>query len=68
MTTYRYDLSLDDSEIISLTAALKMYEKYCVEQLADGPKAPYWAHHKSIKEIQSRLLNNVIQMSGNSFE
>jgi hypothetical protein len=67
MTTYRYELSLDDSEMIALTAALEMYEKYCSEQLADGAKAPYFAHHDSLRSIQSKLLKNTSQTSGNNF-
>ncbi|SEG11644.1 hypothetical protein [Nitrosomonas ureae] len=67
MTTYTYELSLDDFEMIALMAALEMYEKYCSEQLVDGAKAPYFAHHNSLRRIQSKLLKNTSQTSGNNF-
>lgn len=64
MTTYMYKLVFGDSDMIALTAALDMYEKFCTEQLANGPKAPYWAHNESLKRIKSRLFDDTTQLSG----
>jgi len=67
MNAYKYELSLNDSEIIALEAALMMYQQHCSERLADGPKTPYWAHKKSIETIQAKLYANTSQISGNNF-
>ncbi len=64
MTTYCYDLTLDDNEMIALEAALNFYLDHCNDQLKDGPCSPFWAHRESIRKILSRRLDNVQQVSG----
>lgn len=59
MTTYSYTLVMDDRERIMLEAALKMMLDHCNAELADGPKAPYWAWRRSAKEVLSRLRENM---------
>ena len=64
MTTYSYNLALDDSEMIALEAALNFYLRHCSVQLKDGPCSPFWAHRESIRKILARRLDNVQQVSG----
>ena len=64
MTTYCYDLTLDDGEMIALEVALKFYLDHCSDQLKDGPCCPFWAHRESIRKILARRLDTVQQMSG----
>ena len=55
MTTYRYIIELDDSEVIALEAALNLLEEQCIEQLSNGPKAPFWAYQQSARRILKKL-------------
>ena len=55
MTTYSYNLVLNDSEAIVLEVALEMMIKECQAELANGPKAPFWAWQRSAKDLLSRL-------------
>lgn len=66
MTTYLWKLELSDSQVVALKSAIHYYMKHCEDQLRDGPKAPYWAHHKALDGMsQSFLITG--QMSGNGF-
>ena len=67
MTTYRYSIDVDDGEMIALSAALEMYLRHCNEQLAEGPKAPYFAHRHSILDIQKRLYDKATRTSWSKF-
>jgi hypothetical protein len=67
MTTYSYNLVLDDGEIIMLKAALKLMVSLCDEQLRVKPEAPFFAWKHSAEKLQTRLCSNVVQQSGNTF-
>ena len=67
MTTYSHKIILDDGEIITLKSALEHYRDVCRAELASGPKAPYWAHARSIDAIMGRLYDDVQMTSTNSF-
>ena len=67
MTTYRYSIDVNDSEMIALSAALEMYLRHCNEQLAEGPKAPYFAHRQSILDIQKHIRDKPTRTSWSSF-
>ena len=64
MTTYCYDLTLDDGEMIALEAALNFYLIHCNDKLKDGPCSPFWAHREAMRNILARRLDSVQQMSG----
>ena len=66
MTTYSYTMELDDTECITLTAALDLLEAKCVAELSDASMAPYHAHLKNIGSIKKKLYANATQMSGNN--
>jgi hypothetical protein len=67
MTTYAYRIALDDSEIIAVREALTRYQSFWDEQLAQGPRAPYWAHRRSIEAVLNRLESNPQMASTSSF-
>ena len=67
MTTYQYTITLNDSEAITLKAALVLMIKHCQEKLDEGAGAPFWAHKHSAQDILKTLYDNTIQTSGNNF-
>ena len=67
MTTYSYTITFDDSEIIMLEAALKLFKDHCQKKLDNNEGAPYWAHKQSVISVQAKLHSNTQQMSGNNF-
>jgi hypothetical protein len=67
MTTYRHDISLNDSETIMLEEALKLMIKECDNKIAQGHHAPFHAHKNSAEKVLSRLYDNQTQTSGNNF-
>ena len=66
MTTFAYTIVLNDSERIMIEAALNHMIELCDKELADGPKAPFWAHKNSAQSVLKKLDVKAIQMSGNS--
>jgi hypothetical protein len=51
MTTYRYKLPRDDSEMIALQAAITHYRDVCLQEIAKESGAPYWAHNEALQRI-----------------
>jgi hypothetical protein len=69
MTTYTYNLSLDDREVIALKHALKCYMSSEVQELiAKNPTIGAWGNTEIIRDIVERRLNaNVELRSKNNF-
>jgi hypothetical protein len=69
MTTYSYNLSLDDSESIALTHALKCYLSSEVQALiASNPSIGTWGNTTLIRDIlENQLHANVELASTNNF-
>lgn len=67
MTTYSFPITLNDSEAITLTEALKLLIKKCDRNLMFGARAPYWAHKQSAVSILEKLYENPILTSTNNF-
>ena len=69
MTTYSYNLSLDDSEAIALKRALKCYLSPEVQALmAANPNIGLWGNMELIKAIVEKKLNSNVELaSTNSF-
>jgi hypothetical protein len=67
MTTYSYRVTLNDSECIAVKEALEQYRNFCESKLADGPRAPYWAHRQAIDAVLDRLFANAQMTSTSSF-
>ena len=69
MTTYSYNLSLDDSESIALTNALKCYLSPEVQAfLAANPSIGTWGNTKLIRDILENQLHAKMELtSTNNF-
>lgn len=67
MTTFAYRLILDDGEAVAVQAALAHYLDLCKSELADGPKAPYWAHHQALLSVEKRLRADRMMTSTSTF-
>ncbi len=70
MTTYSYNLSLDDSESIALTNALKCYLSPEVQALiAANPSIGTWGNTILIRDIlENQLHANIELASTNNFQ
>lgn len=64
MTTFSYTIELDDSERITLDAALAMLKDACELQIAAEKEAPIPAYLRNIASIQHKLTNGGYQVSG----
>ncbi len=61
MTTYLYNLSLDDSEAIALERALKCYLSPKVQALmAANPDIGLWGNTELIRAIVEKKLNSKV--------
>ena len=67
MTSYAYEILIDDSEMIMLTAALELMIDHCQKKIDEGEGAPYISHMHSAESVLKKLYNNIIQVSGNNF-
>ena len=69
MTTYSYNLSLDDSESIALTHALKCYLSPEVQALiAANPSIGTWGNTTLIRDIlENQLHADLVLKSTNNF-
>lgn len=68
MTTYTYNLSLDDSEAIALERTLKCYLSTEVQALmAANPNIGLWGNTQQIRNILKKLNSNVEVASTNNF-
>ena len=67
MTTYSYNITLNDSECMAMEDALKLLIDFSQERIAEGEGAPHHARVSDAKEILERLNQNVTQTSGNNF-
>ena len=68
MTTYAYTITINDSEVIMLKAALELMIKHCQQNLDEGAGAPFWAHRQSAQSVLEKLYDNTIQTSGNNLQ
>jgi hypothetical protein len=69
MTTYTYNLSLDDRESIALQRALKCYLSPEVQAcIAANPSVGLWGNTELIREIVENKLNSNVELaSTNNF-
>ena len=65
MTTYSYNLSLDDSESIALANALKCYLSPEVQAfLAANPSIGTWGNTTLIRDILENQLHAKMELTG----
>ena len=68
MTTYSYNLSLDDSEAIASERALKCYLSQEVQAvITANPNIGLWGNTQQIRNILKKLNSNVQVASTNNF-
>lgn len=67
MTTFAYHITLNDTEYIMMSAALKLMIEHCQQKLDEGESSPYRAHKGSAERVLSRLRDDMEQTSGNTF-
>lgn len=68
MTTYSYNLSLDDSEAIALERVLKCFLSPEVQAfMAANPNIGLWGNTQQIRNILKKLNSNVEVASTNNF-
>ena len=70
MTTYSYNLCLDDRESIALTNAMKCYLSPEVQSfIAANPSVGIWGNTALIREILENKLNASVELaSTNNFQ
>ena len=67
MTTFNYNLVLDDNESIMMSAALELMIKHCEDQIKTKPESHFSFLLESAIAVKSRMYSNTVQMSGNNF-
>lgn len=67
MSTYKHTIELNDSESITLRAALDLLKEECNSQIANKQAAPWKAYLHSIAGMQAKLASGAQQTSGNTF-
>jgi hypothetical protein len=68
MTTYLYNLSLDDSEAIALERALKCYLSPKVQALmAANPDIGLWGNTELIRAIVEKKLNSKVELKSTNY-
>jgi len=67
MTSFSYNLTLEETEVITVKAALELMIERCDKNIAKGEKAPNWARKDAAESVLSRLHDNATQISGNNF-
>lgn len=63
MTTYKRNIDLDDTEALTLRAALALLQEECNIHIANKQAAPWKAYLRSIASIQNKLSNGAEQTS-----
>ncbi len=56
MTTFAYQPTFRDGEVIALKAAILHYMEYCDKMTQDGEEAPYSAHMTSLAIAFAKLM------------
>ena len=63
MTTYAYNLTLDDREVIALNHALNCYMSSEVQELiSKNPAIGAWGNTEIIRDIVERQLNANVEL------
>ena len=68
MTTYSYTLVLNDSEMITLNAALGLMAEHCDRELKNGAQSPFFVWRRNAEQIQARLCANRLRTSGGGID
>jgi hypothetical protein len=67
MTTYRYTLNLNNSEIHLIKSSLDLMIEFSEEMIKKGEKVPYYSNILTSKTLKEKLFENTTLMSTNNF-
>jgi len=67
MTTYRYTLNLNDSEIHLVKLSLDLMIEFSEEMIKNGEMIPYYSNILTSKTLKEKLYENTTIMSTNNF-
>ncbi len=67
MTTYRYTLNLNDSEIHLVKSSLDLMIEFSEEMIKKGEMVPYYSNILISKTLKEKLYENTTLMSTNNF-
>ena len=67
MTTYRYSLNLNNSEIHLIKSSLDLMIEFSEEMIEKGEMVPYYSNILTSKILKEKLFENTRLMSTNNF-
>ena len=67
MTTYRYTLNLNNSEIHLIKSSLDLMIEFSEEMVEKGEMVPYYSNILTSKTLKEKLFENTTLMSTNNF-
>ena len=67
MTTYRYTLNLNDSEIHLVKSSLDLMIEFSEEMIKEDKMVPYYSNILTSKTLKEKLFENTTLMSTNNF-
>jgi hypothetical protein len=67
MTTYRYTLNLNNSEIHLIKSSLALMIEFSEEMIKKGEMVPYYSNILTSKTLKEKLFENTTLMSTNNF-
>lgn len=67
MTTYRYTLNLNNSEIHLIKSSLDLMIEFSEEMIDKGEMVPYYSNILTSKTLKEKLFENTTLMSTNNF-
>lgn len=67
MTTYRYTLNLNNSEIHLIKSSLDLMIEFSEEMIEKGEMVPYYSNILTSKTLEGKLFENTTLMSTNNF-
>ncbi len=67
MTTYRYTLNLNNSEIHLIKSSLDLMIEFSEEMIEKGEMVPYYSNILTSRTLKEKLFENTTLMSTNNF-
>ena len=67
MTTYRYTLNLNNSEIHLIKSSLDLMIEFSEKMIEKGEMVPYYSNILTSKTLKEKLFENTTLMSTNNF-
>ena len=67
MTTYRYTLNLNNSEIHLIKSSLDLMIEFSEDMIKEDKMVPYYSHLLTSATLKEKLYENTTLMSTNNF-